>query len=93
MEYRIHVGNTVGTIEGNPAQNQIVNEQNAYEKYFAIQPLRTLRIELLDTAVKTIQSPYENNVRMAKKAIWFYERIKAAENYGRLYREFIFALS
>lgn len=93
MEYRIHGGNTVGTIGGNPVWNQIVNEQNAYEKYFAIQPLRTLRIQLLDTAVKTIQSPYENNVRMAKKAIGFYERIRAAGNHGRLYREFILVLS
>lgn len=93
MDYRIHGKNTVGSIDGSPVWRKIVKEQNNYEKYFAIQPLRELRIQLLNEAMQQMEIVNEGAFRMCQKAVRFWERIKRAESKNRLYRIYILMLS
>lgn len=79
ISYRIHGNNCVGSIGGNPKWDAIAAKQDIFDRYFAIQDLRHLRIRLLREAQKRCAKDKGLYARSCKRTVWFFERILKAK--------------
>lgn len=85
ISYRIHGGNTVASLGGSAAWDRIAADQDDFDRHFAVQPLRALRLELLTTAAARYAGahpgPYPKKIRAADR---FYRRLLQMKRSGRL---------
>lgn len=87
--YRIHGDNQVGSIAGNKLWDNIVANQDDFDRYFAVQSLRELRVFLIDTALKRFLVPNNEYIKQCRLAISFYNSIisiKRASPINRIWR-------
>lgn len=86
ISYRIHGSNQVGSISGNKKWDSIIAQQDEFDRYFALQSLRELRLQLVSTALK--QNPNINNyyVRQCRLACLFYEKISSMKSISPIIR-------
>lgn len=87
ISYRIHGENTVASIKGSSAWDDILAKQDEYDAHFAIQPLRSLRLDLLLEAVNRCGSRfralyYRGSIH---KSVRMYERLCKIKTHGKLY--------
>lgn len=75
ISYRIHGGNTVSSIGENEGWKTAISEQNGFQRYFAMQKYRDIRIELLRNALLLEGIKNKEYVSECKKAVRFYSRI------------------
>ena len=86
MSYRIHGNNTVATIGGRRVWDEISSAQDEYDSYFAIQPLRRLRLEILKEACRRNKGSKEGMsfCRSVKSANRMYSRLIEAKTQKKL---------
>lgn len=70
ISYRIHGNNTVASLGGSKVWDAITAQMDSFDRHFALQPLRALRLELLREAIKRYgkSSPsthYKKNIQQA----------------------------
>lgn len=95
MSYRIHGKNTVASLNGSKEWEGICAAQDEFDRYFAIQPLRTLRLQILREAASRAEKQ-RLNVRYRKaikRANRLYSRLNEMKNRGRLFSAFKLAES
>lgn len=82
--YRIHGNNCVGSVAGNPKWDAVAARQDDFDRYFALQELRSLRIELLKEARKRTGGTENAFSRSAEAAIRFYDYLRYAKENPRM---------
>lgn len=93
ISYRIHGANTVASLGGSAAWDEISAAQDAFDRYFAVQPLRALRLELLSVALSRSErrgGRYPGRIRSANR---FYRRLLQMKRCGALSAGWMLALS
>ena len=79
ISYRIHGLNCVGSVDGNPKWDKVSAVQDGFDRHFAMQKLRTLRITLLREALSRGGNTGGAYAARCKKAIRLYERLDGAK--------------
>ncbi len=95
MSYRIHGNNTVASLGGSKEWERICASQDEFDRHFAIQPLRTLRLQILCEAASRAEKQRLNvrYRRAIRRADRLYSRLNEMKNRGRLFSAFKLAES
>ncbi|MCH5296581.1 MAG: glycosyltransferase family 2 protein [Ruminococcus sp.] len=86
ISYRIHGSNQVGSISGNKKWDSIIYQQDEFDRYFAIQSLRDIRIRLIDMALKRNPDIHNKYARQCYLARSFYEVIISLKKMSPVFR-------
>lgn len=93
ISYRVHGKNVVGSICGNRKWEEIITKQDKFQKHFAMQELKEIRVVLIEKALDLYPNTHNEYAKACRKMCCFFRRLEKMKNANGFRRVVLLGIS